>query len=93
MVLFCCFPLFITFSPFIPPSFVSPLEFRVYPSGMRPPLSLGPVQAETWGVKANTSRGETVREMDRGRDVGAIMSNNMKADGGRKRGWEAVEER
>lgn len=74
---------------FTPPSFVSPLEFRVYPSGMPPSLSPVPSGPETWGVKAITSRGETVREMDRGRDVCAIMSNNMKADGGR----EAVEER
>lgn len=48
--------------PFIPPSLPSPLEFRVCPSGTSSSplsLSLGPVQAENTGVKANTSRGET----------------------------------
>ena len=59
-----------------------------------PPLSLGPVQAETQGWRP-TPVGERLseRRRDGGRDVSAIMSNNMKADGGRERGREVVEER
>lgn len=59
-----------------------------------PPLSLGPVQAETQGWRP-TPVGERLSERwrDGGRDVSAIMSNNMKADGGRERWKEVVEER
>lgn len=52
-------------SPFILPSLPSPLEFRVCPSGTSPPSSLPRSRpGRDTGVKANTSRGETVGEME-----------------------------
>lgn len=67
----------------------------VCPSGMLlllPAASLGPVQAETRGGEGQRLRGDGLsdRLTDGRRRVSAIMSNDMKADGGRDGGGGGV---